>query len=712
MKFIVSILLILLCIISPVYAWNDEATHPTLSEFAAEKYFGADFMVSYINGIQVKKYIRAGSQLEDTGNLAQFLGGTARSLNHFHNASKATLAEARLTDVPTFMPIGGSPTWESTPLWAQDGDNQRTKVNGDWSWNMVRSVYYKYLITSDSSLRELWQVDYLKGLGYQMHLIQDMGQPNHVRNDTHIWDGASLVLGLETWARRKDVEIIKNQILDNMTTIPAVTVNLIAPFAADSTKAPVANLFDTRSYLGTRSPSAAFNQGLAEYTNANFFSENTIFASEYGTDDKHYQPYPRKDETNIQDFIDEQMALTTVTNDDDFGSFDTFVVKKQTTNGEPLNCIATSGPFSRKLYQEWGEDKYFYRSFMYDSCFREYAEKLIPASVAYSKAMLEYFHRGKLEITPPDQQVYSIIDGSMTTQQFTTITAKVKNTTPNEAITAGSLVAVARYKVDANYLPDLSNNPTDNTLASFAYSVSAPVTISPAMNTTPTEYIFDFSGSPIPAGITDLTLQVVFKGTLGNETDIAIAVGMKDVSEPTHHVFWNLSDMFSLDYNLYKAQDIRANPVLVDSAGDAQIDPFVMDFEIAYSPASSTTFSADVLGTVTLPAGRHIRLIGIFDNDAPNYLQFNYSRSGATTASYVSSGITGAVAENGTNTPAIFGFRYWDNGGNPAPIRQHYKIGIVNCKPLSENPDGSSYCAYQEEQANAAGKSPYAADPL
>lgn len=505
MKSIISILLMLLSIASPAYTWNDEKTHPTLSEFAAEKYFGAEFMDTIVQGEKVRQWINDGSKLEDTGSVWQFLGGTARSLNHFHNASKATLAEARLTDVPSFMPIGGSTTWESTPLWAQDGDNQGTKVNGDWSWQALRERYYKSLTTIDKTTREAWQSDYLTGLGYQMHLIQDMGQPNHVRNDTHIWDGASLVMGLETWAKRKDNEIIKNQILANVT-IPTVTVDLIAPFAADSTKAPVANLFDTRSYLGTRPPSAEFNQGLAEYTNANFFSENTVFASEYGTSDKHYQPYPRKNETNVQDYINEQMALTTITYDEDFGSFDTFVVKKQTTSGEPLNCLATSGPFSRKLYQEQGEDKYFYRSFMYDACFREYAEKLIPASVAYSKAMLEYFHRGKLEVSLSTQHPSTP----------TTIRFMVKNNTPNEAMTGGKLALVLRYKQMTETGNALAAPAADS---AFTYQVIEQ-SVELVSSSAPTEYSLNLT-QPLPFWTTELAAQIVYRGVLGNETDSA-----------------------------------------------------------------------------------------------------------------------------------------------------------------------------------------------
>jgi hypothetical protein len=110
-----------------------------------------------------------------------------------------------------------------------------------------------------------------------------------------------------------------------------------------------------------------------------------------------------------------------------------------------------------------------------------------------------------------------------------------------------------------NYAPDLSTYPPDGAIMTgltYSYSVSASQPVSSLSSSIPAEFNFDFIGSPIPAGITDLTLQVVFKGTLGNEIDTAVAVGMKDLMEPTHLSFWNLTDMFSLaidenGYDLY-----------------------------------------------------------------------------------------------------------------------------------------------------------------
>ena len=121
----------------------------------------------------------------------------------------------------------------------------------------------------------------------------------------------------------------------------------------------------------------------------------------------------------------------------------------------------------------------------------------------------------------------------------------------------------------------MSNDPPTPPLVDpgFSYSVAGSITLNSddisALNSGPNEFTFDFTNSPIPAGITDLYLQVVFKGTLGNEVDSAIAVGMKDISEPTHINLWNTTDY------VYSAGQLRA-------ADDSE--KITLDERIAFCP--------------------------------------------------------------------------------------------------------------------------------
>jgi hypothetical protein len=178
-------------------------------------------------------------------------------------------------------------------------------------------------------------------------------------------------------------------------------------------------------------------------------------------------------------------------------------------------------------------------------------------------------------------------------------------------MSSGKLLAVARYKKRTDYQPDLSTDPP--TAASredhFSYSVSYPIEITELSSTEPTEFIFNFS-DPIPAGITDLYLHVVFKGTLGNEIGTAIAVGMKDINEPQHIILVNSTDRVYLDHALYTANEIRSDPNLVWPLEDEYLDPYNdMDIGIAFFPDPATYPTLLHAACLTMPAASYSRII-------------------------------------------------------------------------------------------------------
>jgi len=123
--------------------------------------------------------------------------------------------------------------------------------------------------------------------------------------------------------------------------------------------------------------------------------------------------------------------------------------------------------------------------------------------------------------------------------------------------TGARLVAVARYHRNLCYTPllageavkDYQDTPTENDCAAgnrTSYqeiSVSKPLAIDASNLNGASSYAvaFDFSNDPIPINATDLFIQVVYRGTLGDEPD-GIAVGMIDVAEPNYLTLWNNSD--------------------------------------------------------------------------------------------------------------------------------------------------------------------------
>ncbi len=440
---------------------------------------------------------------------------------------------------------------ESAVFWTQEGIGQQW-YGGYYSWFDVRQYYYDALIEEDNAARDVSFAETFRGLGQLMHLVQDMSVPEHARNDFHNPSE------YEEWVKGSTGGTAHVNIGSYTPHSFDWDLLLLDSKFISSAPVPIANLFDTNQYEGSNpNPDITMVQGigLAEYTNANFLSPDTIFTG---------YPYP---------------SITTsveVDNDTITDPRDPFrqVLRqyyKKIADGDtgyrlanrPLLCDYALTPVPP---EGWAYNLPVFD----DNVYRDYANKLLPYAIGYSADLLHYFFRGKLEISQPSRFVYSILDGSQPYKVFHYIQAKVKNASQTngtfEEIGGGTLVAVAKYRLRTDtdpYNPDLSKDPpTDASRDSkFSYSVSAPKDI----NSLPTsgdgeEFEFDFSLSPIPAGITDLYVQVVYQGTLGNEEGTAIAVGMKDLSEPTHYVEYNATD------RLYVSGIVRTTQEIIDNA--------------------------------------------------------------------------------------------------------------------------------------------------
>ena len=228
--------------------------------------------------------------------------------------------------------------------------------------------------------------------------------------------------------------------------------------------------------------------------------------------------------------------------------------------------------------------------------YTQMADMLGPRAIAYSAGLIDYFFRGKLEVQVPDQGLIAVINqgeihsvdadgyprrGDQSIFGFTRVRLKVRNATAEivesgtathsvQNASAGQLVAVARYHRNACYKTDLTGQraqgyaavpPAPITAPACTpllpertdyeeISVSAPLTIAggdalPGMvGSTATAWVdktFDFSADPIPVNATDLFVQLVYRGQLGEEPD-GIAVGRLDVREPTLVTVYNGSD--------------------------------------------------------------------------------------------------------------------------------------------------------------------------
>lgn len=112
----------------------------------------------------------------------------------------------------------------------------------------------------------------------------------------------------------------------------------------------------------------------------------------------------------------------------------------------------------------------------------------------------------------------------------------------------GSIELVVKYQ------------PTQD--APFVYRVVSEATGTRTIpRDTPAELNFDLSQNPVPFTATDVYLQLVYHGRLGNE-DGAVAVGFKDISEPTPIDIANNMDKICLKGQWYAAGSQEAMTTL------------------------------------------------------------------------------------------------------------------------------------------------------
>lgn len=585
----------------------------------------------------IKTWISDGGKTEDSGKSGQDDFLTTRAFNHFHDPlqpwDNAFFRNPALTSVYSAS-YGCQPV--SALIWGLKSGSQDFPQNttGDWSWPKARQALYDSLTAPTQPVRDNYFADSLRALGQVMHLVQDMSVPAHTRNDTHVFPLTKIPFtdtGLEkpilgpwhyetyTWNWEKKYTKDFSEFLSNLSPVYPDQVVFTPSSNPDSqyaSVAPASGLFDRNIYTDSSPPPSLDSNtvGLAEYTNANFFSDDTIW--EY--------PHPAKTETNYR---------TTLRQARD-GGVDTILHVYRSSDTQLTNPISAVRYFAEELYAGDPEIK---EDFLDDDVFHGYATLLIPRAVGYSSSLIDYFFRGTLEISPPTEYVYSIIDGGNSPQQFTHIKANVRNTSVITAGTGasipdatgdGELVAIAKYRIMPDYSEDLSAYPQSKTdLANamegvpVSYSVSKSITITSA-NSIPanaaTEYLFDFSDHPIPVGVTDLYLQVVFRGTLGNEQNEAIAVGMKDLNEPQHLTFWNYTDYFLLNGTPVKAEDLESDPRVT---WYGYIWPFSFNETLAFSKDYPDTAAAPVITLADLPPARYSRVILLSDaSDAEYYV--------------------------------------------------------------------------------------------
>lgn len=429
--------------------------------------------------------------------------------------------------------------------------------NPEWSWPGARKYYYEALTSGDAAIRGEKFGKIFLTLGHVMHLLADAALPEHVRNDSH------LILGslYEKWGETNQVTL-KTFIASNANPIDYSVITNISNVPGYIS---ISNFWDT-----TLNPGYGGTVGLAEYTNYNFLSPRTIF--------KDYA-YPAKPMHHFERFRAED------------GQYDNKVYFSGTTSDNiAINHLASTGYLWADLENISPFSMDAARFNLDDNSFKDYANILVPKAVGYSAGLLNYFFRGEVEITLPDSGAYAVTGEGSSFQQ---IRLKAKNITASgEEMTNGTIQVIAKYTIAQE--DPFQGVPVEPS-GIFFYAVSPAVSVGAIPKDNPIEFTFDLSQNPIPVWATDVYLQVVYKGKLGNEED-AVAVGFKDISEPTPYDIINNMHRVCVDGVWIAAGSLEAEQAFggLNYAAHRMVNIYLAFSSGALQNASPTHFTTSI----------------------------------------------------------------------------------------------------------------------
>jgi hypothetical protein len=310
-KILIITILTLFTLISYSYAYDNKITHKDLTRQSVLYSNLGDYLKQHlgltkgfnenIRGKQVIDWLMEGSYAEDKP--------PCRASNHFHNPL-LPWGQSYMSDEPELVtlwcgewfPFYSNVTW-ATGYYAPPPDGSKANFNNHpfktYNWDAARLYYYLALTEKIKGFKEDYFAKLFENLGHVLHLLQDVSVPAHTRNDfrSHIFNNKNSfwgMLGLDRYQPfEKYVEI-------NPWLVTASNPDGNFP---DFANTRLTDFWDTNQYIGNN-PSAGLNIGLAEFSNANYFSNYTILSN--GPTLEHNFPRPSINNAEYQICTDYQ----------------------------------------------------------------------------------------------------------------------------------------------------------------------------------------------------------------------------------------------------------------------------------------------------------------------------------------------------------------------------------------------------------------------
>jgi hypothetical protein len=504
--------------------------------------------------LNIRDLIRSGASQEDEPLNPADDALLGRPLNHFFNPLTENGLSVHVITIAGFPFVDWA--FFSSPTWALEdsaSDIQASSTNPPQRFSLHDARGYL-----DEALTNISQAERRKNFGllfqtfgHVIHHVQDMTQPQHVRNDMHCDDWKCVLIASYHPSSYEEYGKNRNNSLP-FGSYPEVYSS------ADPT-----TFRKARSFWHTNGCSNNSCKGIADYTNRGFFSLGTVQSTDFPAPAVNFGGLVDENGDSVRNGVPVhgiRTYLSTQVHDGYTGITE--------TNSRALAVAA----FHSDAIEHGYAPRYILDD---DDVYASTLNFLVPRAVGYSAGLINFFFRGKLEISLPDQGAYAILDHAKmftvtdpTLKGFGEIKLKVKNTTPSsipgssdpEVMLGSTLRAVVKFHRNLCYQDDLANVPTaenEEDDREACRSRAEEIVVSEPhesvnLGKDDQEFTFQFQNY-IPIDAIDIYLQLVYRGQLGFEED-DIVVATKDISEPTFYTYQNNTDYIYIHHDAALAE--------------------------------------------------------------------------------------------------------------------------------------------------------------
>jgi hypothetical protein len=434
------------------------------------------------NDRSVRQLIQDGSVDEDRPILW-------RPRHHFHNP-RLNWDEAGWQPPPLSVQFS-----ESSVIWSQHSNQS---IGGKHSWHDARDTYFQALTAMSQSERERLYGETFKSLGHLIHLVQDAAVPSHTRNDSHLnYKGIGDPDAFHGWAEGQEATIAgTNPLPFNTSLLNQTNPNAFAPL-------PISRIIDsTDGDIGSWALTPGADLGIAEYSSANFYSDDTVnspsFQFPLPAQVEVRAPEPDATGTRLRRYVYFRSG---------FGEQDYPLAVASALAPYVLDPIATP--------TESGLD---------DKVFTGYGAKLFPRAIGSSAGLIDYFFRGQIDSVGPG---FVLVPWEQRPTSISVSGVKIVVPGGGEQTGAGTmrLVLLHRNHFTGEPQGDLSPGPTPPVVTSN----EIPFIISSQTQTVTfpfaTDLPFPTTAPPPELGCCYGHMYmgiIVYRGTLGQETNNAV----------------------------------------------------------------------------------------------------------------------------------------------------------------------------------------------